>query len=127
MLQSSQAPAGGGRLTVLAVDAVEARLAPAHVLAEDVAAAALTRRLAHPVVLAGGGAARTCVGGRGWVGWLSTIFTVIAIFTVLIVTSAALPLSVSLQVSPEKPSGQMQMKGALALVTQVPPLLHTFT
>lgn len=57
----------------------------------------------------------------------SSIFHVITILMALIVTLAVLPLSVSLQMSPEKPSGQMQMKGALALVTQVPPLLHTFT
>ena len=37
------------------------------------------------------------------------------------------PVSVSLQVSPVKPSGQIQMKGSSEPVTQIPPLLHLFT
>lgn len=48
------------RLTVLAVDAVEARWALADVLAEDVASAGLTGQLADAVVLTRVGAARTC-------------------------------------------------------------------
>lgn len=38
-----------------------------------------------------------------------------------------LPFSVSLQVSPLKPSGQMQMKRRPSPIIQVPPLRHWFT
>lgn len=46
---------------------------------------------------------------------------------VLLWSTCILPLSVSLQVSPLKPYGQMQMKRRPSPVIQVPPLRHWFT
>lgn len=106
-------------LTFLAVDAVKAWGTFADVLAEDVPPAGGGRRQADAVVVAGVGAAGTWGGEE-----LRQRLTAPGASHH---SRGVSPLSVSLQLSPSKPSGQMQMRRRPSAVTQVPPLLQWFT